>query len=464
MLVTATAPAAHALTPLSTLRICPDITVNFSGTTVTPQNVAQDNLAGTVSLVNIGAIPLGTDVTAYHLLANGDQLLAFDTTVSLAGGVTARPGDAVRFNGATYTLEFDATANGVPNGLNTDAVGVTGGSDLLLSFDTTVTLGAVTADKEDLVRFDGIAFTMFFDASAAGVPPGVDLDALDYLDSNGHLLLSFDTSGSAGGVAFDKEDILEFTPGANTWQMAYDGSAQHAEWPPANLVALGGVALGPPPPPPPPPDSDGDGSADPSDNCPTVSNPDQQETDGDGVGDACDNCPNDFNPAQSDGNHNGIGDLCDTNPPASFALKRVRLRADTATVLNRDNGAILVRAFLDPADFGGNLQAVLSGGFVIGVSGAGLVSPERMIFQYPHCVTFTATRFVCIGNQGEMANLRRRRKDGLFRVRITAAQRSFPPPLSKAGVEVVLSAGGLDRRDQITSCRLLADRVVGCRK
>jgi hypothetical protein len=39
-------------------------------------------------------------------------------------------------------------------------------------------------------------------------------------------------------------------------------------------------------------DSDGDGTADASDNCPTVPNPDQRDADGDGVGDACDPTPN----------------------------------------------------------------------------------------------------------------------------------------------------------------------------
>src|SRR5512143_2193788 len=73
---------APALTPLTALRYAPDITVTLSGTTVTPQNVAEDNLAGGVSLVPIGTIPNGTDVLAYYQLAGGDQLFAFDTDIS----------------------------------------------------------------------------------------------------------------------------------------------------------------------------------------------------------------------------------------------------------------------------------------------------------------------------------------------------------------------------------------------
>ena len=88
--------AACALTPLSSIRYTPDITVVLGGTTVTPQNVAEDNLAGVVTLVNAGTYPNGTDIIAYDHLANGDQLFAFDVDITLPGGLTVRPGDVVR--------------------------------------------------------------------------------------------------------------------------------------------------------------------------------------------------------------------------------------------------------------------------------------------------------------------------------------------------------------------------------
>ena len=211
-------------------------------------------------------------------------------------------------------------------------------------------------------------------------------------------------------------------------------------------------------------DSDRDGVIDALDNCPHVANRDQQDTDGDGVGDACDNCPNDFNPAQSDGNGNGTGDACDGSTAASFVLKQVRLAANTATLPSTGNGTIRVRGVLDPADFGGDLRAAVDGGLTIGVRGAGLGATETMVFQRPRCIALGATRFRCVGNRGEVADLRRQRRGTLFNVQITASGRAFRAPLSRSAVQVVLSTGGLDRGDQIDSCRLIGKRVASCSK
>ncbi len=231
-------PAAQprALTPLVEIRVSPDITVTLDTTVVNDEEVGVDNLAGTVTLQSIGAIPPEADLDAYNVLPNGDQLLSFDTTVVLPGGVTARPADVVRYDGVDYSIEFDAASHGIPDGVNVDAVAVYGGS-LLLSFDVAVDLNGLHVDNEDLVLFDGATFSMFFDGSAAGMNPGLDLDAADYLACNDHLFLSFDGSGSIGGIAFDDEDVLEFDR-VGTWEMAYDASMHHASLSAADLDAV----------------------------------------------------------------------------------------------------------------------------------------------------------------------------------------------------------------------------------
>jgi hypothetical protein len=238
---------ASAATPLNAVRYAPDATAVLGGVTVTPQNVAEDDLAGTVSLVDVGAVPNGTGIVAYSSLANGNQLLAFDTTQDLSGGLTARPGDVLSLSGATYTLAFDAAANGIASGVIVDAVAQISPNDLLLSFDVTVALGSITAGPEDLVRFEEGVFSLFFDGSEASVPGGLNLDAADCLPRNGHLLLSFDGSGTVGGVSFDDEDVLEYSPESHAWSLAYDGSAQHAEWPEADLAAVSAAVTAPRP-------------------------------------------------------------------------------------------------------------------------------------------------------------------------------------------------------------------------
>lgn len=246
-LALAPATTARSATNLSELRIVPDTTTTLGTTTVDDEDVAADHLNGTVTVLNLGALQPEWALDAYAVRPSGQQLVSFETTVVLPGGSTAQPGDVWRFDGTGYAVEFDAAARGVPASANLDAVALYAGS-LLLSFDIALDIGDLHVEPEDLIKFDGAAFTMFFDGSAVGIAPGINLDAADYLACSGHLLLSFDGSGSVGGVAFNDEDVVEFDRNA-TWEMSYDGSSQHASWDPVDLTAISAtVNFGPGPP------------------------------------------------------------------------------------------------------------------------------------------------------------------------------------------------------------------------
>ena len=239
LLLCAPAAALAAPTPLLTLWFVPDITVRLNGVTLSPQEVTVDDLTGNFTRVSLGALPPGVRISAFRKLNSGSQLLSFDTTVDL-GDLIARAGDVVEFDGAHYTMVFDAAAEGVPDGAIVSSVTLANGASLVLSFDVTVKLGQVTAAPSDLVLFENNAFSKFFDGAAAGVPPGLAIDGAHVVQGNGHLLLSFDGSGLIGNqpVQFDDEDVLEYDPNGGGWLLVYDGSALAADWPLADLTSL----------------------------------------------------------------------------------------------------------------------------------------------------------------------------------------------------------------------------------
>jgi len=185
-------------------------------------------------LENIGSLPDEADVTAYAQNADGDRYLAFDTTLALPSGPVVRPGDVVRFDGAGYSMAFDASAEGVPVGVTTDAVSLAP-SGLLLSFDTTVDLAGLIVEDEDLVRWNGSGFSLVFDGSVEGLDRSLDVDAAQDL-GGGAFLVSFDTTGLVGGVVFQDEDVLRFEGG--TWSLEYDASSVDTDWEAADLDGL----------------------------------------------------------------------------------------------------------------------------------------------------------------------------------------------------------------------------------
>jgi hypothetical protein len=219
------------LTPIDSADLSPDSTVVLDGQTISDEDVASDDIvSATITPLGLGALPNASDVIAYHGLDNGDRLLAFDVTVALPGGVTAFKGDVVRYDGANYTIEFDASAEAVPAGVHVDAVSQNTAGNLILSFDTTVELTGSTFMDEDLVEFDGIVFSSFFDGAAEGVDAVLDVDGAHVFPGSDFVALSFDTSGTVGGVYFDDEDVLEYDPGTGTWEMAWDTSVERVEW------------------------------------------------------------------------------------------------------------------------------------------------------------------------------------------------------------------------------------------
>jgi hypothetical protein len=214
----------------------PDVTIDLGGGVVaTDEDIAIDNQLSIVLLENLGVLPHASEVIALGLDVNGDRIISFETATALSGGVVARPGDVLRYDGTAYSIEFDASAAGLPGGVATDATSLSA-NGLILSFDTTVDLGGglIVAD-EDLVDWNGSSFGLVFDGSAVGIDSSLDVDAAQNL-GGGKFYLSFDTTGEIADLVFDDEDVLYFDGSA--WSLAFDADAANASWAAADLNAV----------------------------------------------------------------------------------------------------------------------------------------------------------------------------------------------------------------------------------
>ena len=228
---------AVAGTPVSFPAWSPDIHLGHAQLLVNDEEAAID--AGSLSLAFLGGLPVAADLDALHGLPNGDLLFSMDISLEL-GGTFYRACDVIRFDGMDWTKEFDCAAAGVPAGVDVDAVAMSG-NDLLISLDITAELDGLTFDDADVIAFDGGAFSMFFDASGAGVGASADVDAL-HLDEMGRVLVSFDTSGALDGITYSDEDVLAWDD--PDWSLEFDGSSDDPAWVSADMDAWSYAFLG----------------------------------------------------------------------------------------------------------------------------------------------------------------------------------------------------------------------------
>lgn len=129
-------------------------------------------------------VAAGTAIDAVASLRSGgvtSTLLSFDLPTALPGGLTVDDEDLVAWTGSAWSLFFDGSANGIPGHLDVDGFDrdrVNG--TRYFSFDTSGRIASVDFDDEDVVAFDGAVWSLAFDASA-NVDPSFaagDLDAL----------------------------------------------------------------------------------------------------------------------------------------------------------------------------------------------------------------------------------------------------------------------------------------------
>ena len=154
---------------------------------------------------------------------------------TIATGVAASAyTDTTAVNDTTYfyvVTAVDTHANESGNSNEATATPTVPGSTVVyFSVGSAGAVGAVSAENEDIVAYDGTDFTMFFDGSDVGLS-GLRIDAMDVISAT-EILLSFTSSGSVPGIpgTVDDSDIVKFTAtqlGDNTsgsFELYFDGS------------------------------------------------------------------------------------------------------------------------------------------------------------------------------------------------------------------------------------------------
>lgn len=236
--------SALAQTELEEIRIFSDVgalvrdndTTAFVGSDTTLFLVFPDSNTGTNVSGEMVQMPGNNhEIDAYYHGPVANAVYSLDVAVEFDGQLI-QPGDVfyVDFNGVT--MFFDASAAGLPDSVNTDAVSYDPATDdILLSFSNPFEIGGNIYLPGDVVRYDGANFDLFFDSEIIG--PGVNLDGLHVLDT-GQILMSFDADVRIDGQLYHDDDIIEHNPNSGAFVLNYGVRQQHSSWVAADVNAL----------------------------------------------------------------------------------------------------------------------------------------------------------------------------------------------------------------------------------
>jgi hypothetical protein len=241
------APAARAGAPdIAFLRYSADTGANLvdANTFVARRDYVEDDLSGKRSRMQIPGLPDNANLHDFHVEPNGQVLFAVDIGVML-GGTYFAPADVIRFNGSTFSKEFDSAAAGVPTGVHCDGVARWGDTGkLLLSFDRTFSVAGIVIRPADVIAYSAGAFgPKILDAQALDLPANLNVDAVDTARTRDYVLVSFDTGGSINGITFTAADIMQLDRHSWTWSKRFAMRSFSDRWDSANLDGLAAVNI-----------------------------------------------------------------------------------------------------------------------------------------------------------------------------------------------------------------------------
>jgi subtilisin len=162
--------------------------------------------------------------TATGAPASGPFLFSVASTVVLSGQ-TFENEDIVSWNGSAFSMFFDGS-DVMSSGVVIDGFAVVSSNDLLITLAGSATIsGLGSVDDSDILRFRATSlganttgtWTMYFDASDVGLT--TDAEDVDGIEllTNGKLLISTAGDFSVPGLSGQDRDIILFTPSMLGW-------------------------------------------------------------------------------------------------------------------------------------------------------------------------------------------------------------------------------------------------------
>jgi hypothetical protein len=165
------------------------------------------------------ATPTATATSTQPAGTTNNPMYASFANSGTVGGVAFTDEDILRFDGTTWSMFFDGSDVGLGAA---DLFGFTllNSNTALLAINTSVTLGGVTYTPNNILRFNATSFglntagtfSMYLDGSDVGLDTTAEnLDALSVLP-DGRVLVSTTGNPSVPGATGNDEDVLAFTP------------------------------------------------------------------------------------------------------------------------------------------------------------------------------------------------------------------------------------------------------------
>ena len=219
--------------PLDYSLTSPPVGMTISGTglvTWTPTAAGPQPVTVNVS---DGSLP-ATQSFTIEVSGTPTVQLYFSTAANTAVPGVAGPyddADIYAWNGVTFSRVFDASAAGVPAGANVDGFQIVG-NEVYVSFNTDVTIpGLGTVRRQDIVVYNSTAgvWWMFFDGSDVSLG-AANVDAFELVPGGVVISTAAEVSVTGLSGSYKREDLLLCTltsSGPNTactWSWYFDGS------------------------------------------------------------------------------------------------------------------------------------------------------------------------------------------------------------------------------------------------